>query len=222
MTAATKTAPAVTPLHIVNARVTYRNAPIHLLEKFTFKDVDGAHRAFLKDAGFEECIILQTCNRVEVYAAAKEPDEAKLLEEWASSVGLQEKDFSNVELSRGRDAVLHLMKLTSGLDSLVVGEDQILGQVRRALEFSRSGRYASANLSLVFDRALRVGSRVRTATGINRGNGRFSGGRHGSSWRCGGGCLLHHLLGHGHGVLWLAFDNTYLAFTFGHFQFGNI
>jgi glutamyl-tRNA reductase len=166
MTAAIKTAPAVAPVHIVNARVTYRNAPIHLLEKFTFKDIDNAHKTFLKKAGFEECVILQTCNRVEVFAAAKDPDEAKLLEEWASSVGLQE----NVELSRGRDAVMHLMKLTSGLDSLVVGEDQILGQVRRALEFSRSARYASANLSLVFDRALKVGSKVRTATGINKGN----------------------------------------------------
>jgi glutamyl-tRNA reductase len=170
MTAAIKTAPAVAPVHIVNARVTYRNAPIHLLEKFTFKDMDGAHRAFLKKAGFEECVILQTCNRVEVFAAAKNPDEGKLLEEWASSVGLPEKDFENVEISRGREAVMHLMKLASGLDSLVVGEDQILGQVRRALEFSRSGRYASANLSLIFDRAIRVGSRVRTATGINKGS----------------------------------------------------
>lgn len=170
MTAAIKTAPAVAPVHIVNARVTYRNAPIHLLEKFTFKDMDSAHRAFLKRAGFEECVILQTCNRVEVYAAAKNPDEAKLLEEWASSVGLPEKDFENIEISRGMEAVMHLMKLASGLDSLVVGEDQILGQVRRALEFSRSGRYASVNLSLIFDRALKVGSRVRTATGINKGS----------------------------------------------------
>jgi glutamyl-tRNA reductase len=106
---------------------------------------------------------------VEVFAAAKSPDEAKLLEEWASSVGLSEKDFENVEINRGRDAVMHLMKLASGLDSLVVGEDQIIGQVRRAIEFSRSSKYASANLSLVFDRALKVGSRVRTATGINKG-----------------------------------------------------
>lgn len=170
MTAAIKTAPAIAPLHIINARVTYRNAPIHLLEKFTFKDIDDAHKAFLEKAGFDECVILQTCNRVEVFAAAKDPDGAKLLEEWASSVGLSEKDFANVELSRGRDAVMHLMKLASGLDSLVVGEDQILGQVRRALEFSRSGRYASANLSLIFDRALKIGSRVRTATGVNKGN----------------------------------------------------
>ena len=170
MTAAVKTTPAIAPVHVVNARVTYRNAPIHLLEKFTFKDIDGAHKAFLGKADFEECVILQTCNRVEVFVAAKDPDEARLIEEWASSVGLPENDFANAEISRDREAVMHLMKLASGLDSLVVGEDQILGQVRRALEFSRSGRYASANLSLIFDRAVKVGSRVRTATGINKGN----------------------------------------------------
>jgi glutamyl-tRNA reductase len=105
-----------------------------------------------------------------VFAASKNPDESRLLEEWASAVGLPEKDFANIEISRDMEAVMHLMKLTSGLDSLVVGEDQILGQVRRAAEFSRSGHYASTNLSLIFDRALKVGSRVRNATGINKGN----------------------------------------------------
>ena len=155
---------------IVNARVTYRNAPMHLLEKFTFKDVDRAHKVFLEGAGFDECVILQTCNRVEIFGAAKDPDEDKLLDEWVSATGLSEKDLDSIEINRGKDAVVHLMRLASGLESLVVGEDQILGQVRRAYEFSRAHRYASANLSVVFDRALKAGSRIRTATGINKGN----------------------------------------------------
>ncbi|HEX2471888.1 MAG TPA: glutamyl-tRNA reductase [Nitrososphaera sp.] len=155
---------------IVNARVTYRNAPMHLLEKFTFKDVDKAHKVFLERAGFDECVILQTCNRVEIFCAAKDPDEDKLLEEWVSAGGLSEKDLGSIEINRGKDAIVHLMRLASGLESLVVGEDQILGQVRRAYEFSRAHRYARANLSVVFDRALKAGSRIRTATGINKGN----------------------------------------------------
>jgi glutamyl-tRNA reductase len=172
MTAAVKATPetAVGLIQILNARVTYRNAPIHLLEKFTFKDVDSAHRVFLERAGFDECVILQTCNRVEVFAAGKDPDEDKLLEEWISTVGLSENDLARIEINRGKDAIMHLMKLASGLESLVVGEDQILGQVRRAFEFSRAGRYASANLSIIFDRALKVGSKIRTMTGINKGN----------------------------------------------------
>src|SRR5262245_59265683 len=165
MKLASKTSSAVMPIHILNARITYRSCPIHMLEKFTFKDIDNAHKAFMRKVGVEECILLQTCNRVEVYAAAKSIDEAKLLEEWSSTVGLAEKEFENVEISRGREAVMHLMKLASGLDSLVVGEDQILGQMRRALEFSRSRNYTSANLSLIFERSLKVGSKVRTATG---------------------------------------------------------
>ena len=155
---------------IINARVTYRNAPMHLLEKFTFKDIDKAYKVFIERAGFDECVILQTCNRVEIFGAAKDPDEHKLLEEWVSAAGLSEKDLDSIEINRGKDAIVHLMRLASGLESLVVGEDQILGQVRRAFEFSRAHRYASANLSVVFDRALKAGSRIRTATGINKGN----------------------------------------------------
>jgi glutamyl-tRNA reductase len=171
MTAAVKTHDShfALPVQVINARVTYKNAPIHLLEKFTFKDVEGAHRAFIS-AGLDECVILQTCNRVEVFAAAKSADEAKLLNEWARTAGIEEQDLASVEVSTGKDAVLHLMKLASGLDSLVVGEDQILGQVRRAFEYSKANRYASANLAMIFDRALKVGGRVRTATGINKGN----------------------------------------------------
>ena len=80
-----------------------------------------------------------------------------LLDEWVSAAGLSEKDLDSIEINRGKDAVVHLMRLASGLESLVVGEDQILGQVRRAYEFSRAHRYASANLSVVFDRASKGG-----------------------------------------------------------------
>ncbi|HEY7508230.1 MAG TPA: glutamyl-tRNA reductase, partial [Nitrososphaera sp.] len=170
MTAAVKTHDHFAlPVQVINARVTYKNAPIHLLEKFTFKDIESAHKAFIS-AGVDECVILQTCNRVEVFAAAKSADEIKLLNQWAEAAGIEEKDLGSVEVSTGKDAVLHLMRLASGLDSLVMGEDQILGQVRRAFEYSRSNRYASANLAMIFDRALKVGGRVRTATGINKGN----------------------------------------------------
>src|ERR671915_2330434 len=155
---------------IINARVTYRNAPMHLLEKFTFKDIDKAHRNFLEKAGFEECVILQTCNRVEIFGAAKDIQEHRLLEEWVCASGLSQKDLDSIEINRGKEAIVHLMRLASGLESLVIGEDQILGQVRRAFEYSRAHRYASTNLSVVFDRALKAGSKIRTATGINKGN----------------------------------------------------
>ena len=157
-------------VQIVNARVTYRNTPIHLLEKFTFKEADSAHKAFLEKAGLKECVILQTCNRVEVFAAGSGIDEDKLRKIWAYTAGLSENDLARIEINRGNDAIMHLMRLASGLESLVVGEDQILGQVRRAIEFSRTGGYASVTLSIMFDRALKAGSKIRTTTGINKGN----------------------------------------------------
>jgi glutamyl-tRNA reductase len=158
-------------LQIVNAKVTYRSAPIHLLEKFTFKDAQSAHKLLLEKAGLKECIILQTCNRVEVFAAAKNLDEQRLLEAWSSVIGLPTREFAKtVEISRGKDVVLHLLKLASGLDSLVIGEDQVLGQIRRAFDFCRNNHYAGSHLSVIFDKAVKVGSKVRATTGINKGS----------------------------------------------------
>ena len=158
-------------LEIINARITYRDAPIHLLEKFTFKDLHHAHRLLLEKAQLRECIIIQTCNRVEVFAISSDANGQRLLEQWASAVNLSNKEFENiVHVERGKDVIYHLLKLASGLDSLVVGEDQVLGQIRRALEFSRKNHYAGSHLQIIFDRAVKVGSRIRTHTGLNKGS----------------------------------------------------
>lgn len=166
-----KTSTLSQPLEIINVRITYRNAPIHLLERFTFTDLNAAHRKLMKIAELIECIIIQTCNRVEVFAASKNPDQQKLLEGWAKSAGLSYNEVAeNIEACKGTDVILHLLKLSSGLDSLVIGEDQILGQVKRAFEFSRNNGYAGSYLSVIFDRAIRVGGKVRTVTGVNKGS----------------------------------------------------
>jgi glutamyl-tRNA reductase len=158
-------------LQIINARVTFRNAPIHLLEKFTFIDIDYAHKKFLENCSISECVIIQTCNRVEVFAAGTAPDKKKLLEVWGSIVSLTiDEVFNRVEISKDRDVVLHLLRLASGLDSLVIGEDQILGQVKRAFDFANKHHYAGSNLSVIFDRAVKLGSRVRNSTSLNKGS----------------------------------------------------
>ena len=159
------------PLQVINARITYRNAPIHLLERFAFADLNAAHRKLIEIAELAECIIVQTCNRVEVFAASKNPDPQRLLEGWAIVVGLSYNEVAdNVEICNGKDVVLHLLKLSSGLDSLVIGEDQVLGQVKRAFEFSRNNGYTGSLLSVIFDRAIKVGGKVRTITGLNKGS----------------------------------------------------
>jgi glutamyl-tRNA reductase len=158
-------------LQVINARITYRNAPIHLLERFAFADLNAAHQKVIEIAELEECIIIQTCNRVEVFAASRNPDQQRLVEGWASAAGLSYNEVAdNIEICNGSDVILHLLKLSSGLDSLVIGEDQILGQVKRAFEFSRKNRYAGPHLSVIFDRAVKVGGKVRTTTGVNKGS----------------------------------------------------
>jgi glutamyl-tRNA reductase len=166
-----KTSTLSQPIQVINARITYRNAPIHLLERFAFKDMNVAHRKLIEIAELKECIIIQTCNRVEVFAAGRDPDPHSLLEGWANVAGLPYNEVSdNVEICNGNDVILHLLKLSSGLDSLVIGEDQVLGQIRRAFEFSRNNKYAGSHLSVIFDRAVRVGGKVRTVTGVNKGS----------------------------------------------------
>lgn len=155
----------------VNLRVTFKNSPIHILEKFAFNDMYNAHQFLLNSSDLNECIILQTCNRVEVYGVGSNPQVESIIRVWSNLVGLdlgQVRD--NIIINQGEDAIRHLVNLTSGLDSLVIGEDQILGQVKRSLEFSRKNGFAGPNLNLLFDKTIKIGSRVRILTGINKGS----------------------------------------------------
>ena len=157
--------------NVVNARITYRKAPIHTLERFTFKDIESAYSSFLKHSGLSECVILQTCNRVEIFGASNIRDIERIKKTWASLAGLDETAFKeNLEISEGPEAYEHLLKLTAGLDSLVVGEEQILGQIKNSILAAKEMEASGNNLNTLFDKAIRVGTRVRNATGINRGS----------------------------------------------------
>ena len=120
--------------NIINARVTFRNSPIHILEKFTIKDVENAYEQFKKHSGLDECVIIQTCNRIELFGKSKTYDLDKIKKTWASLTGLEEEVFNeNLEFVENKEALYHLLKLTSGLDSMVLGEEQILGQIKNSI-----------------------------------------------------------------------------------------
>jgi len=159
-------------LDLLNFRITYKEAPIHLLEKFTFKDINIAYESFLEHLQLKECLILQTCNRVEIFAVADEElDLQKIIGYWGNHSSLTVEEFSKiVEIVKGEEVIQHLLKLVSGLDSLVIGEDQILGQVKRSYEFARSNNYLGGFLATIFEKSIKVGSKVRALTGINRGS----------------------------------------------------
>lgn len=142
-----------------------------MLERFTFGDLDSAYESFLKHSGLSECVLLQTCNRVELFGFGEVRDIERIKKTWASVSGLEEHAFrENLEISQGVDAYQHLLKLTSGLDSLVVGEEQILGQIRDSISAARQMGASGMALNMLFERAIRVGTRVRQATGISKGS----------------------------------------------------
>jgi len=153
--------------------VNHRTAPLEVREKLSFSEHSlGDSLAALKAyPAIEGCVILSTCNRTEIYAATREMDEG------LSAV----RDFlsrkSGVDISRIKnftyahtlyDTIRHLFRVTAGLDSMILGETQILGQVRDA--YQAACRYEATNrvLNVLFQQALTVGKRVRTETGIDR------------------------------------------------------
>jgi len=153
---------------IINARVTFRNSPIHVLERFIFKDVGAAYEQFKRRSGLDECVILQTCNRVELFATGG--DIRKIKETWASLAGLEESAFDgNFEFVEDSEACRHLLRLTSGLDSMVVGEEQILGQIKASISDARNAGSSGESLNTLFDKAIRMGIRIRNSTQISRG-----------------------------------------------------
>ena len=156
--------------NIINARVTFRNSPIHILERFTIRDLEGAYEQFKKHSELDECVIIQTCNRIELFGKAEDYNIEKIKKTWASLTGLEEEAFKeNLELVENQDAFNHLLKLTSGLDSMVVGEEQILGQIKKSITTARNSKASGKHLNTLFDKAIRIGTRIRNTSGIGQG-----------------------------------------------------
>ncbi|MBI4425669.1 MAG: glutamyl-tRNA reductase [Elusimicrobia bacterium] len=128
--------------------------------------------ARLKAAGCAEAVVLSTCNRFEAYAAVEDARAAeasaalgRCLDELAG-LALGDSAYSR----SGADAILHLFRVASGLDSLVLGEAEILGQVKQAYETARQAGMTGKLTNVLFQRALFVGKKVRSDTGIALGH----------------------------------------------------
>ncbi len=149
--------------------VSHRTAPVPLLEKVTVGLHDsGAVAQRLTDGAVAEAVVLSTCNRVEIYA------DTEAFHAGVDAVSDLLARSSGVPLATLTDhlyvhwegqAVTHLFQVACGLDSMVIGESQILGQLRRA--YAASGAGAGRTLHELFQTALRVGKRAHTETGID-------------------------------------------------------
>jgi glutamyl-tRNA reductase len=158
---------------VVVIGLNHRTVPLALLERLT---VDEAHlpkalHDLVSRDHLSEAVVLSTCNRTEVYAIAEKfhPAYADLRSFLSELAFLPPEAFADhLYVRDGDDAAAHLFAVAAGLDSAVVGEAEILGQVRTAWERAQEQGAAGPRLNLLFRHALEVGKRARTETAIGR------------------------------------------------------
>src|SRR5664279_3538019 len=153
---------------LIVAGVSHHTAPLALRERLVVSagDTIVAAQRILEAAGAKEIVLLSTCNRTEFYAVEGDHDAVPAI--WNDLSALLGEDVSPYGyVRRDCEAVSHLYRVTAGIDSMILGEAQIHGQVRDAWERSRGA--AGAVLSRLFQSALMVGGRVRNETAIGRG-----------------------------------------------------
>jgi glutamyl-tRNA reductase len=155
--------------HFFAAGVNYRTAPVEVRERMAVAHPDRLEvsKMLQLKAGLSEVVVLWTCNRVEIYGvASREVDVARMFECMARKVPSLS---SHVYCEYGQNALTHLFKVASGLDSMVMGETQITGQVREAYEVALAEKLTGKILNRVFQKALQTAKAVRTKTSIGRG-----------------------------------------------------
>jgi glutamyl-tRNA reductase len=158
---------------IVVIGINHRTAPVTLLEKTTIADSalpKALHNLGVRD-DIREVVVLSTCNRTEVYAVVERFHGAydDIRDFFCEVSGLPGEDIAPHLFSQHDEAaVAHLFEVASGLDSAVVGESEIIGQVRDAWESAMAQGVARSSLNLLFRYAIETGKRARTETGISR------------------------------------------------------
>lgn len=151
-----------------------RNAPLELLERVSIAD-DALPKALgrLRDrSNLSEVVLLSTCLRTEIYAVVERfHDGVAELEECLATIGDSQVGTlaEHLSIRFDDDVARHLFTVAAGLDSAVVGESEVLGQVRRAWERARDERASGPVLGGLFRHAVETGKRVRTETAIARG-----------------------------------------------------
>jgi glutamyl-tRNA reductase len=142
------------------------------MEAVVFKDKAQALAELHAMENVAECIILQTCNRIELYLVSEEGEKTlKTAKQYlANRASLHsEEAFAAIETTLDYDAYKHLMKITTGLESMVIGEEQILNQVWDAYLEAEKAKTTGSILKHLFNRAMTVGRRIRDVTGISKG-----------------------------------------------------
>ncbi len=162
-------------MSVVVIGLSYRTAPVELRERFAFAEgkIPDA-LAQLRTAGLvTEGVVLSTCNRVEIYVVTPLPPETAfaelrkfLIEHHAFDGKLGDELYTIAE----PHSLHHLFKVASGLDSMVLGETEIFGQLKKAYDLAFQHKHTGARLNKAFQRAFNVAKQIRTETNIQRGS----------------------------------------------------
>lgn len=160
-------------MYIVVVGVNHKTAPVEIREKFAFsnRDLADAYQQLRSKPAVEGCAILSTCNRTEVYIATTDVE--------AGATGVYDflAEYGELTLAETKeylyqyalyDAVKHLFRVAAGLDSMILGETQILGQVRETYEKACELGATNNVLNTLFQQAISVGKKVRTETKIDQ------------------------------------------------------
>ena len=161
-------------MHLFLLGVSHKTAPVELRERLDFssRDLGAAVEALASRPGAAESVVLSTCNRSELYVAAENVERAKedLVAFLSEYHQLSSEIFlPHVFAREDADAVRHLFRVAAGLDSLVVGEPQILGQVKDAYATAAERHSSGPLLTKLFHSSFAVGKRVRTETALGEG-----------------------------------------------------
>ena len=181
----------------MNARITFKNIPLHKLTNFSFKDITAACKSFIENAGASECVIVQTASRVEVFTVGgiqtgeildarrnfetdgspakmqgKKLNVSKILSTWSSLVELNQFDLDHwdqtLEIYKDADVYDHLLRLASGLDSLVVGKEEIVEELKKSISIAKEAKTSGKILDKLFDTVLHVATNIRNSTKIGK------------------------------------------------------
>ena len=182
---------------IMNARITFRNIPLHKLANFSFKDVAAACKSFIENADASECLIIQTSSRIEVFTVGgiqtgeipdarrnfetdgtpaklqgKKLNVSKILSTWSSLADMDQFDLDHwdqtLEIYKNIDVYEHLLRLACGLESLVVGKGEIVEELEKAILIAKEAKTSGKILDKLFDSIMRVATSIRDSTGIGK------------------------------------------------------
>jgi len=170
---------------LINARITFKNVPLHKLAHFAFKDVSVARESFMKIKDVSECVIIQTASRVEAYIVMNRPKGDipdgrrldgqnlvinKIQETWVANSELEQWDIEHFdqtfEVYINTNVYEHLLRLACGLDSIVVGKEEILNEIKDSSQTARSIKHSGKILNKLFDSAIRIAVTIRNSSKV--------------------------------------------------------